>query len=119
MSALTPKQMQELETKLRQLKSELLDQLDRSAETTATVTLDQTLVGRVSRMDAMQQQSVALSTRRLTEQKIKQIDAALNEISDGEYGYCKQCDEDIGFARLQVQPEAKLCIQCQDRADNQ
>ena len=116
---LNPKQINLLKDELEELEAELQKQLDRATETTSTVTLDQSLVGRVSRMDALQQQSVALSTRNFTSKKLHKVTAALRSIEAGEYGFCKRCDEEIGFSRLQAQPEANLCIHCQDSADNQ
>ncbi|MCG8413833.1 MAG: TraR/DksA family transcriptional regulator [Pseudomonadales bacterium] len=119
MKDLTSQQIAELTLELKVLRDELSQQLKRAEGSAATVTLDQTLVGRVSRMDAMQQQSVALSTRKLTELKLRKVTTALQAVAEGEYGLCRRCEEPIGYPRLQAQPEANLCINCQDCADNQ
>ena len=119
MDQLNQLQVAGLKSSLEQLQSELQQQLDRAKEATATVNLDQTLLGRVSRMDAMQQQSVALSTLNLTRKKLQRVQSALRDIDSGDYGFCKRCDEEIGFSRLKVQPEANLCIHCQDTVNNQ
>ena len=84
-----------------------------------TVELDQSRVGRLSRMDAMQQQSVALSTRQHSQLTLKKIEAALNAFVTGDYGYCRRCDEAIGFGRLQAKPESTLCLTCQAAVDEQ
>ncbi len=83
------------------------------------VTLDQTAVGRVSRMDAMQQQSMAQTTRAKASLKLKKVEAALQDISNNKYGCCKQCGETIAFERLLAQPETKFCISCQDMTEHQ
>ena len=119
MAELSPKQLKALEAMLKQLQSELQEQLQLSKSSTAAVTLDQTLVGRVSRMDAMQQQSVALSTKEKAETRLRKVNIALAAMESGDYGYCARCDEGIGYDRLSAQPEARLCITCQDVADRQ
>jgi len=119
MSELNPQQLQELQAILLRLQSDLQEQLQLSKAATAAVTLDQTLVGRVSRMDAMQQQSVALSTKEKAQTRLRKVTIALSTIESGDYGYCARCDEGIGYGRLKAQPEARLCIACQDSVDKQ
>jgi len=78
----------------------------------ATVTLDQSSVGRVSRVDALQAQamSVAAHERRMIE--LKRIAAALQRIEEGEYGYCQNCGEFISPERLEIDLSAEYCIKC-------
>ena len=45
------------------------------------------------------------------------IKRALAKFEDGNYGFCEECGNDIGFSRLQARPEARLCISCQTRAE--
>jgi DnaK suppressor protein len=77
-----------------------------------TVELDQTRVGRLSRMDALQAQAMSLETGRRRRQKLLQIAAALKRIDDDDFGYCEDCGEEIASARLDADPTAELCIQC-------
>lgn len=42
---------------------------------------------------------------------------ALAKFEDGSYGWCEECDAEIGFSRLQARPEARLCIACQTRLE--
>ena len=119
MDELTEEQAQQLHTALLTLKAQLEQQLQEAESASEPVQLDQTLLGRVSRMDAMQQQSVALSTREHANVTLKKVLAALHAYEVGEYGYCKRCDEPIGFGRLQAQPESNLCLQCQSKIDSQ
>lgn len=90
-----------------------LEQKDRiSAESRGPVTLQQDSVGRLSRMDAMQQQAMALAaaTRRKSERV--RIVAALARIEEGEWGYCLTCGEDIAEARLANDPSVAQCVGC-------
>ncbi len=76
------------------------------------VELDQTKVGRLSRMDAMQIQQMALESSRRRQQQLVKIDSALGRIGSDEYGYCLRCDEEIDVRRLFVDPTNTLCIKC-------
>ena len=82
-----------------------------------TVELDQTRVGRLSRMDAMQAQAMSIETGRRRRQKLLQIEAALKRIDEDEYGYCQDCGEDIPEPRLKVDPAALLCIDCASKKE--
>lgn len=42
--------------------------------------------------------------------KLRKIDMALDRISEGTYGHCEECEEEISFKRLENQPWAELCI---------
>ena len=112
-------QLKKLESLLLQSEADLQEQLKISKAATDVVTLDQTAVGRISRMDAMQQQSMAVSTRGKASAKLNRVKAALRAIANDEYGYCRQCDESIAFKRLLAQPEASYCLSCQEQTDRQ
>lgn len=78
----------------------------------APVTLDQDSVGRLSRIDAMQMQAMALAQARRRASERVAIDAALKRIDLGEYGYCLKCGDDIASARLEHNPTVSICIDC-------
>lgn len=84
----------------------------RGAEDRATVALDQQAVGRLSRMDALQRQAMAAAQSRRREGRRRQIVAALERIADGEFGWCSDCGERIGPARLALDPAVPTCITC-------
>ncbi len=86
-----------------------------SAEARETVTLDQASVGRLSRMDALQQQAMAQATERQRAVEISRIEKALERLDEDEYGACGECGEDIGEKRLAVDPAATHCIKCAGR----
>ena len=117
MDQLKPKQKQELLSLLQFHKAKLEQQLLDSESATGVVNLDQSSVGRVSRVDAMQQQSMAVSTRTKAETSLRKVLKALNRLDTDDFGYCGQCDEPIEFNRLKVQPQASHCLKCQDQLD--
>ncbi|MEM8743051.1 MAG: TraR/DksA C4-type zinc finger protein [Pseudomonadota bacterium] len=86
-----------------------------SADARETVTLDQQSVGRLSRMDALQQQAMAQATERQRAAELIKIEQALERISEGDYGYCVECGEDIPVKRLEIDPAVAQCIRCAGR----
>ena len=86
-----------------------ITQADAAAD---TVMLDQSSVGRLSRMDAMQQQAMAADMRsRLASQKLK-LQSALDRVAAGTYGLCCQCEAEIDTDRLDSDPAAVFCSDC-------
>jgi len=92
---------------------EALNQL--SNESRSPVTLDQSSVGRLSRMDAMQQQAMAMATLKRRQNDLVRITQALERLESDEYGYCDECGEDILPQRLEVDPLATRCTRCASR----
>ena len=86
-----------------------------SAEARETVALDQQSVGRLSRMDAMQQQAMAQATERQRAVEVSRIENALKRLDEDEYGACAECGEDISEKRLAVDPAASHCVKCAGR----
>ena len=78
----------------------------------ATVTLDQQSVGRLSRMDALQNQAMANAQRARRDQEAQMLRLALSRIGDGEYGYCEDCGEEIAKGRLELNLVAIRCVNC-------
>jgi DnaK suppressor protein len=77
-----------------------------------TVTLDQQAVGRLSRMDALQNQAMAQAQARMRQAERQKIHAALQRISDDEYGFCTDCGEEIAAKRLATDPAIARCLDC-------
>jgi len=92
--------------------ADLRDASDTTADNRRPVELDQTSVGRVSRMDAMQVQALAVATDRRRQEEMQRVEAAIKRIDDGEYGYCIACGEEIAAKRLAVDPTIPTCIAC-------
>lgn len=113
LGVLSEEQVAEIKNLLLKRQLELQDLLQQREQTSRPVELDQQSVGRVSRIDAIQQQQMAAANKKQAEVELKQIFRALKEIEEEEYGYCQECDKPIPFARLQIKPTAALCISCQ------
>lgn len=107
-----------LQLKLRGLKDELLKLADTADDMAKTVELDQSRVGRLSRMDAMAGQAMSQESRRRREIQLRQIERALAKIEQRSYGECEECLEPINPQRLELNPAAPLCILCASAAEN-
>lgn len=104
--------------RLLALRVELESIAETGDESAAVVELDQSKVGRLSRMDAMQAQAMAKASSQRREATLKHITAALKRIDDDEFGFCRNCDEPINPKRLEFDPTATLCIDCASEAEN-
>lgn len=102
---------------LLQQRREVLRELVQTGESSAaTVVLDQSSVGRLSRMDALQAQAMSRETNRRREIELKQITAALQRIDSGEFGDCLKCGGSIPLQRLHYDPAVALCVPCAESA---
>ena len=86
-------------------------------ESADTVELDQTRLGRLSRMDAMQAQQMAKASSRRRHAERGRVAAALKRLDEGEYGYCLSCGEQIPVPRLRIDPAAAQCVGCATRSE--
>jgi DnaK suppressor protein len=116
--ALTSAQAAELRVDLERLAEELSAQLQRLGEDSRPVTLDQQAVGRLSRMDAMQQQQMAVANAGHIRAHLNRVRRAIASMGSGDFGVCQDCGADIAFARLKVRPDSPLCVECQGRNES-
>ncbi|MCW8829496.1 MAG: TraR/DksA C4-type zinc finger protein [Gammaproteobacteria bacterium] len=98
-------------------RDELLGLEQTGRDAAGTVELDQSKVGRLSRMDALQAQAMSQEGERRRQLELRRIDAALARLDSGDYGYCLECDEPIARRRLELNPAATLCIDCASKAE--
>ena len=109
---LSDAQLEELQHDLVALKQQLQRLVLSLGEAAEVVDLEQP-IGRLSRMDAIQQQHMSVANKQSTELRLKQVQQALNQMKEGEYGMCRKCDEPVGWRRLKARPEAAFCVRCQ------
>lgn len=105
-------QLEQFKQRLLELQSELADLDETSTAAGRPVQLDQASVGRLSRMEAIQAQQIALESARRRQQLVAAIDGALRRIDSGDFGYCFACDDEIELRRLQADPTITRCIHC-------
>lgn len=110
--SLTPEQLDELRAEIEREISRIERGMDRARESAKPVQLDQSAVGRLSRMDAMQNQQMAAGLREREMARYGQLINALERMGRGTYGRCERCGRAIPYGRLLIFPEARTCTGC-------
>jgi len=114
---LSEAQCSELTEDLRSLITDIGAQIEAGKDSAKPVVLDQSRVGRISRIDAIQSQQLAKASQRNLELRLKQVHQALRNAERDEYGYCRRCEEPIGYQRLKAKPETPFCLRCQGASE--
>ena len=73
-------------------------------------------IGRISRMDAINNKTINDRLLRNAAEKQKKLKLALSRIGEPKFGFCALCEQVIQEARLTLMPESSLCISCARRA---
>jgi DnaK suppressor protein len=109
---LTAEQIDELRNELLRTRGRLQRSMGISERRSRPVTLDQTAVGRLSRIDAIQNQGITQGLQVREAARLANVDEALARLERGEYGRCPSCGRGIPFERLLVFPETPTCAAC-------
>ncbi|MGE4455015.1 MAG: TraR/DksA family transcriptional regulator [Sphaerochaeta sp.] len=72
-------------------------------------------LGRVTRMEAIGEQAITSHAQQLNQKRIIALENALQRIERGTYGICIRCHQEIPLKRLEMVPEALLCVQCAEK----
>ena len=113
----TDEELAVIKTRLLQLQQELQGVQAAGEDAASVVELDQTAVGRLSRMDALQGQAMSKETGRRRQLEMQKLAVALRRLDSGDYGYCLSCEEPIARERLALDPGATLCIECANKQE--
>jgi DnaK suppressor protein len=113
MEAPTPEQLESLFAKMCEERDRLRRLIEQTRDDAAPVALDLP-IGRLSRIDAIQQQKMAEARRTGYAKGLEALEAAIARFERGTYGECLECGETIAYKRLRARPEALLCLECQE-----
>jgi DnaK suppressor protein len=69
-------------------------------------------IGRISRMDAINNKSVTESALRKAEEKLRALDQVLAKVGTEDFGRCVRCRREIPLGRIMFRPESLFCINC-------
>ena len=69
-------------------------------------------IGRISRMDAINNKSVMEASLRQAEEKLKNLNKVLSQIGSKEFGICMKCKQPIPIGRILIRPESLYCVNC-------
>jgi RNA polymerase-binding protein DksA len=117
MTSFNPQQSTTMKARLReraaQLRNEIQHTLERSSDETHVQIAEQ---ARDTEDDSFSNLIVDLNLAEVDRDagELRRIDTALARISEGSYGLCESCGQDIPEARLQAEPTALRCVKCQE-----
>jgi len=69
-------------------------------------------IGRISRMDAINNKSVSEASLRQAREKMSKLKHALDRIEDDTFGICVQCKQPIPIGRIMLMPQSVKCVNC-------
>jgi len=102
-------------TQIRATVSARIDELDaalsKENEETKPVEPD-VAIGRLSRLDSMQGQQMALELQRRQQAELNRLRDTLKRVESPDFGTCPLCRQEIAFERLKAMPDATLCVAC-------
>jgi DnaK suppressor protein len=110
--ALTAQQISELRSDLERIRRRLERSMSANGDPRATREIDQASVGRLSRIEALQNQGLTQNLRDRERTQFDEVMQALSRLDDGTYGLCSACGGTIGHERLLVFPETRTCGEC-------
>jgi DnaK suppressor protein len=88
--------------------------IESDAKAQDQIELDQTRVGRLARMDAVQHHAIAQAQGKRANKQLKLLELLLGKVDDEDFGECHYCGEDIPVGRLLIRPESLRCVKCAD-----
>ena len=109
---LTPQLITSFKVRLEERLTQLQQASQRSQLSRATVDLDQSRMGRLSRMDALQMQAMEQANEMRRLEEINRIQQALVKIAEQDFGSCDICAEWITIKRLSYDPSFLICVEC-------
>ena len=107
----------EFKATLLALRDELVSIEQTESDANHPVELDQSRVGRLSRMDALQVQAMSCEALRRKKLQAQRVEAALTRIANDAFGMCLECGEEIHPKRLEFDPTFLLCIDCAEAGE--
>lgn len=101
----------EVVTKIKEEIAKTKSQVEKYRELTKPIS-PENAIGRVSRMDAINNKSVNESALRQAEQKLKDLNRVLEKAGSKDFGICLKCKRPIPVGRLMIRPESLYCVNC-------
>lgn len=112
MNHLSADQIEALTLELDRSLRKLAQSMRTTEDMLRPVKLDQSAMGRLSRIDLLQSQGLTRNLQEREQAKLGQVTTAFQRIEDGSYGICTECGGEIRFERLQIFPETPTCSAC-------
>ena len=111
---MNPKEKEQLKIKIEEKINQTEREIAELEELTKPISPENS-IGRISRMDAINNKSVAEAALRSSHKKLSSLKFALSKIDGPDFGKCSVCKNPIPTARLLYMPESTRCVRCADR----
>ena len=111
---MTAKEKQQLKVKIEEAIETTEEKILKLEEDTQPISPENS-IGRISRMDAINNKSVAEAALRTARKKLSNLRIALSKLDSPEFGTCSRCGNSIQTARLMYLPQSSRCVHCADR----
>ncbi|TVR76644.1 MAG: TraR/DksA family transcriptional regulator [Saprospirales bacterium] len=108
---LSDQERKSIANKIRKVTLELEQQIAQLKENTQPISPENS-IGRVSRMDAINNKGVAEAALRSRMAKLVKLKTALGKLNEESFGICDRCKNPIALPRLMYMPESDYCIHC-------
>ena len=69
-------------------------------------------IGRISRMDAINNKSITEASLKQAEDKLKNLEQVLTKVGTRDFAICLKCHKPIPIGRIMIRPESQLCVNC-------
>jgi DnaK suppressor protein len=116
MEPLTPEQLTLLKTMLER-RIEALSRVEQPQHDASDLPVDEVETSPLDRATVRLLNDLSREAAGHHSAEMRQLRQALARFEDGTYGFCEECGQPIGASRLLARPEARLCIDCQTRAE--
>lgn len=114
LSDMTSQERQVLQKKITETIVKMEKEVERLEEATQPISPENS-IGRVSRMDAINNKGVSEAALRSSRRKLSSLRLALTKVDHPDFGLCSRCKQPIPPARLMYMPESTRCVRCADR----
>ena len=116
MDPLTPEQLAQLKTMLER-RLDALSRVEAPSQDTGELPVDEVETSPLDRATVRLLNDLSREAAGHHSAEMREVRQALARFDDGSYGLCEECGQPIGASRLLARPEARLCIDCQTRAE--
>jgi len=116
MESLTPEQLALLKTLLERRLADL-SRVEQTQQDAGELPVDEVETSPLDRATVRLLNDLTREAAGHHSAEMRQLRQALARFDDGSYGFCEECGQPIGASRLLARPEARLCIDCQTRAE--
>ncbi len=108
---MTHNQIEKIEEIIHQNLEYLSTEISELEELTKPIPLDAS-IGRISRMDAINNKSINEAALRVKKKLIKRLERTLDRLNEKDFGVCQKCGKEIPFGRLEYMPHTTRCVEC-------